>query len=248
MSNLLDDIKVIYEDDNFVALNKPAGLLVHPTKNSAEKTLADWLGERYPEMTGVGDDPETRPGIVHRLDRDTSGVILTARNQVFFEYLKDLFRKREVIKIYLALAHGKLVPKSGIIESPISLKKNTVRRTVFRGKDAKMAVTEYKVAGYLGSSFSLVELMPKTGRTHQVRIHLSSLGHPVVGDRLYSIRSLRDAERKAAELGLKRQFLHAKSLEFSLPEGRRIRLEADLSEDLREFLGKLKNSGSYEKM
>ncbi|MEK7149646.1 MAG: RluA family pseudouridine synthase [Patescibacteria group bacterium] len=247
--------QIIYEDENFIAVNKPAGLLVHPTVNSKEKTLVDWLVEKYPEIKNVGDPSagsgqiNLRPGIVHRLDRDTSGVILIARNQKYFEYLKKLFQNHLVQKNYLALVFGKLKNEKGIIEKPISLKAGTTKRTVHGGKMEKEALTEYEVLKTfefiparrsLGAGenekgnvkyFSLVKVSPKTGRTHQIRIHLASIGHSIVGDSLYGA--------KENPLGLKRQFLHAESLEFATEEGKRMRIEAEQPKDLKSVLKNL---------
>ena len=245
-------IFLIYETKDFIAVNKPAGVLVHPIKAishklKAEPTLVDWVLERYPEVKNVGDEPEIRPGIVHRLDRDTSGVILIARNQKFFEYLKNLFKTHQIKKTYLALAWGKLEPKSGIIKIPIGIKTGTIKRTVWRqkAKDVKEAITEYRVLKNFKYNvpdvaapldFSLVELTPKTGRTHQIRIHLAALNHPVVGDNLYGFKKL-----SLGKLGidLDRQFLHALSLEFNLVVGRRIRIEAELPEELKRIVDTL---------
>ena len=124
-------IPVIYEDENILAVNKPAGLLVHGVINNKEKTLVDWLLKKYPEVKNVGDAPEIRPGIVHRLDKDTSGVILICRNQNFFKYAKNLFQEHKIKKKYLALTYGEIKPKSGIIEKPIAIKSNTIKRTVW---------------------------------------------------------------------------------------------------------------------
>lgn len=241
---------VIYQDKNFLALYKPAGVLVHQinlkskTKNlKPELILVDWLLKRFPEVKNVGDEPQTRPGIVHRLDKDTSGVILVARNQKYFDYLKNLFQTRQIKKTYLALVYGKLEPKTGIINKPISLKSGAIKRTVWKGKLEKEAITEYRVIKYIeiprvsalsprqSATFSLLEVMPKTGRTHQIRVHLSSIGHPIVGDSLYG--------PKENPFGLKRQFLHAKSLEFSPEEGKRIKIEAELPEELKNIIFKL---------
>ncbi|OGG43141.1 hypothetical protein A3G50_01825 [Candidatus Jorgensenbacteria bacterium RIFCSPLOWO2_12_FULL_42_11] len=253
-------ISLIYETKDFIAVNKPAGVLVHPIKDpiskiqdSREKTLVDWVLERFPEVKNVGDLPadrqvvNSRPGIVHRLDRDTSGVILIARNQAFFEYLKNLFKTHQIKKTYLALAWGKLEPKSGIIKIPIGIKTGTIKRTVWRqkAKDIKEAITEYRVLKNFKYNvpdvaapldFSLVELTPKTGRTHQIRIHLAALNHPVVGDNLYGFKKL-----SLGKLGidLDRQFLHALSLEFNLVAGRRIRIEAELPDELKRIIDTL---------
>ena len=250
-----ETISVIHEDKNFVAVYKPAGILVHSTKISQnsefriqnyndEPTLVDWLIKKYPEIKTIGDDPKTRPGIVHRLDKDTSGVMVIPRNQHYFEYLKKLFQNHEVKKTYVALVYGELLPKTGKIEKPISLKSGSVKRTVWKGKMEKEAITEYRVARSIeyrvmdGTEhrvssnekklFSLVEVMPKTGRTHQIRIHMASIGHPIVGDSLYG--------KKTNPFGLTRQFLHAESLEWTSEDGRRIKIECDLPEELRGVL------------
>lgn len=243
------NIRTIYEDKNFVAVNKPAGLLVHPIKilnlkspisKTEEFTLVDWILEKYPEVRRVGDLPagrqviQDRPGIVHRLDKETSGILLVPRNQNYFEYLKKLFQSGEVRKTYIALVFGRITPEKGIIDKPIGLKSGSVKRTVFtRGaKMVKSAVTEYKVKEYL-PKYSLLEVYPKTGRTHQIRVHLASLGHPVVGDKLYS--------KKKAELN--RLFLHAYSLEFAPESGKRIKLTADMPSDLTRYLTSAKLDG-----
>ena len=247
---------LLYEDKNFLALYKPAGVLVHEAhsmkheaKNaprstfpvSGNLTLVDWLVKNYPEVKKVGDEPEIRPGIVHRLDKDTSGVILVARNQKYFEYLKKLFQNHQIKKTYLALIWGKLEPKVGVIKKPILVKGGTVKRTVWRGKMEKSAVTEYEVLKNFNITnpddrhnllyFSLVEVSPKTGRTHQIRVHLASIGHPVVGDALYG--------PKTNPFGLNRQFLHAASLEFNAAQGKRIRIDAELSPELKAVLKSL---------
>ena len=256
-----EKIRVIYEDKNFLALYKPAGTLVHAvelkasakggsvsggksSKLKVEPTLVDWLVKNYPEVKGVGDTPEIRPGIVHRLDKDTSGVILIPRNQKYFEYLKNLFQTRQIKKIYLALVWGKLKPKTGVIKKPISLKSGSTKRTVWKGRLEKEAITEYKVVKFIKLKvnkekeqiFSLVEVMPKTGRTHQIRVHLSSIGHPIVGDSLYGPKENPSIGSGQVPFGLKRQFLHAKSLEFNAEEGKRIKIEAELPAELSSAL------------
>lgn len=227
------NIQIIYEDKNFLAVNKPAGLLVHGIKSKTEEpTLVQWLLKNYPEVKDVGDDSETRPGIIHRLDKNTSGIILIAKNQRYFDYLKNLFQIHEIKKTYLALVKGEIKPREGIIDKPIGLKSGTIKRTVFT-KNAKMiksAVTEYKVKEYL-PKYSFLEVKPKTGRTHQIRIHLASIGHPVVGDSLYGGTKTSDLDRL---------FLHAYSLEFASEQGEKIKLVADLSPDLTDYLHSVK--------
>ncbi len=266
----MSEPQAIYEDENFLAVDKPAGLLVHEagvvghgpkTKSRAQKepTLVDWLLKNYPEVKNVGDEPKTRPGIVHRLDRDTSGVLLVAKNQKYFEYLKSLFQTRKIKKVYLAVVFGKLVPRSGAIKKPIGLKSGTTKRSVYSPKLLKDATTEYKVKKYLETAedgkvitnvipqlwhnrsdvckeksgfagrgsgprcFSLVEVNPQTGRTHQIRVHFASVGHPVVGDRLYGPKRQPDWAT--------RLMLHALSLEFIAHEGAALRIEAGLPEE-----------------
>lgn len=238
----MDKVSIVFEDKNFVVVNKPPGLMVHPTKTSQEKTLVDFLLKEYPEVSGVGDNPSERPGIVHRLDKDTSGVLVVARTQSFFEYIKKLFsagggsalsgQSPSIKKMYIALVFGE-TPESGVIDMPVGLKSGTTKRSVNakRMKMIKEAVTEYKTLktfSYKGGDFSLIELYPRTGRTHQLRVHLASIHHPVVGDQLYG--------KRKNPWGLARQFLHAESIEFSMPDGKRIRAEADMPEDLRSIL------------
>ncbi len=214
--------EIIYESEHFLVVAKPAGLQVHGAKvagiprAAGGPTLVDWLLARYPEIKDVGDDPATRPGIVHRLDKETSGVMLVARDKTGFDYLKDLFKKREIKKTYLAVVEGMFKDNTGVIDAPIGLRNGTTKRTVHGGRMAKEAVTEYKVVGTFGTS-SVLEVYPKTGRTHQIRVHLASIGHPVVGDRLYGGGQA------------PRMLLHALSLEFTAPDGKRVKFEADPS-------------------
>jgi len=257
--DMQEEIKVVYEDENFLAVYKPAGVLVHPihetrsmgyeAKNDKNKnatrcmlyatgTLVDWLLKNYPEIKNVGDNPEIRPGIVHRLDRDTSGVVLIARNQESFDYFKKLFQTRQIEKNYLALVYEEVKPRTGTINKPIRLKPGTIKRTVWEGKMEKQAITEYRTLAYLhyprqSATFSLLKVLPKTGRTHQIRVHLASIGHPIVGDALYA--------GKRNNFCLKRMFLHAESLEFSQQDGKRIKIEAELPEELKNFLETLES-------
>ncbi len=243
---MIEEPRIIYEDKNFVAAAKPAGLLTHPLKDknyklkAEEYTLTDWLVRKYPEMKTVGDAPETcptshgrspggrvRPGIVHRLDKDTSGILLAARNQKYFKYLKSLFKNRQIKKTYLAVVFGRLRDKEGTIAKAVKIKKGTVKRTVFRGKMAKEALTHYRVKKVFkigGEEFSFLEIVPETGRTHQIRVHLASIGHPIVGDRIYGFKKTAATRYPLPDTRL---MLHAYSLEFSTEEGKRIKLEAE---------------------
>lgn len=230
-------LNIIYEDDAVVVLNKPAGISVHPSVNEPQGTLSDALVTKYPEMKTVGDDP-IRPGIVHRLDKDTSGLLIVAKNQEAFEFLKNEWQEGRVVKKYLALVWGHPKEKGEIISelarSPKDFRKRiVVRQEKQKNKElkGKLAVTEYKVVKKFGD-FSLVEVYPKTGRMHQIRVHMASIGCPVVGDKIYG-------GRKSNPEGLTRQFLHAFYLGLSLPNGKKMALEADLPDDLKTILTKL---------
>lgn len=242
---------ILYQEKDFLVINKPAGWLTHPThkpkainqklktadqEQKDEPILTDWLLEHYPEAKDVGDDPEIRPGIVHRLDKDTSGVMIVARDQKAFEFFKKSFQEKQIKKTYLALTRGLVKPSTGRIEKSIGLKGGTVKRTVHlkNAKLIKEAVTEYKVKKYF-KDFTLVEAEPLTGRTHQIRVHFASIGHPVAGDNLYE----KSPDQKLKTLGLTRQFLHAESIEFSTPRGSRLKITADLPGDLKMLLEKL---------
>ncbi|MDP3785323.1 MAG: RluA family pseudouridine synthase [bacterium] len=209
-------MNVIYEDENLAALNKPAGVNF------------DWaLGERHASLAG---GPELL--VVHRLDKDTSGVILFAKNEKTQEYLRELFKNREIKKSYLALVVGELKNREGKIELAIGRSAKNPTKRVAKGKmrgTIREAVTEYEVKKRYGE-FTLVQARPKTGRTHQIRSHFAAIGHPVVCDKLYS------GKRFVCPAGLSRQFLHAAALELTLISGSRLRLEADLPKDLANCL------------
>ncbi len=229
---------VIYEDDDILAVNKPAGVLAHPASGAdrEEPTIAGWLVKNLPEVKNVGDDPEIRPGIVHRLDRETSGILLAAKNQEAFEYLKKQFQDRKIKKKYVALVVGEIKNKKGIIDLPIGKSKKDFRKKAANGRLAgktREAITEYEVLEKF-PGFTLVAAYPKTGRTHQIRVHFKAIGHPLVCDKLYGFKKA--SLKEFCPLGLKRHFLHAASLELVLPSGARIKLEADLPDDLEKAL------------
>lgn len=242
------EVEIIYEDEDFLAINKPAGMLVYSTSDkepavakatadeqaaNKSSTVVSWLLKRYPAIKTVGDDPKTRPGIVHRLDRDTSGVMIIAKNQEYFCYLKSLFKNREIKKVYLALVWGLVKSGKGVIEKPIGIKSGTLKRSVHSEKMAKAAITEFRTLKYLDKKATLLQVFPVTGRTHQIRVHLASIGHPVVGDRLYGSKKL---ESGAFQLGAAcRLMLHAYSLEFSTKDGKRIKIESDLPPDFKKL-------------
>lgn len=245
-----EQIKTIYEDTDFLIIDKPSGLLTHPVnRQDKSESVVGWLLEKYPEITSVRDQygvsvgewTDLRPGIVHRLDRETSGLLLIAKTQPAFDYLKKLFAERKIKKTYLALVYGHLKNKSGAIETPLG-KLGTRQTTKIHGKHdlkEKPAVTEYKVIREFTNyqlpviCYSLLEVYPKTGRTHQIRIHLKSIGHPVVCDPLYAGKN----HTCPAELG--RLFLHAQKLSLVSPSGTVITVESDMPSSLQDFLSLL---------
>ena len=214
-------IKVLYEDKDILAIDKPSGISVHPDGRSKEKTITDWVLENYPKLKGVG-EPMTfdgkeivRPGIVHRLDKDTSGVLVLAKNKKTYEFLKKQFQDREIKKTYLAIVSGWVKNESAIIDNPIGRSPSDFRRRLAgRGARGELrpAVTMYKVIKRFEdenkNKFTYLEISPKTGRTHQIRVHMKYLNHPVACDSLYNPTG-------ACPAGLKRLALHAKSIEFS---------------------------------
>lgn len=229
---------VLHEDENVVVVNKPAGLTVHPSENQKSGTLVNGLLAKYPEIKNVGEDP-LRPGIVHRLDKDTSGIMIVARNSETFTFLKSQFKERKTVKKYIALVAGDVKKESGTISLPIARKRSLPTKQAavrsekhIRGK-IREAVTHYRVLRHLtidGKPFALVEAFPKTGRLHQIRVHFSAIGHPVAGDEKYGSKKIVSID------GLNRQFLHAESLTINIPEKGEKTFEAPLPEELAKLL------------
>jgi 23S rRNA pseudouridine1911/1915/1917 synthase len=221
-------LRVLYEDDAVVAIDKPAGMVVHAGAGVHSGTLVNALLHHFGALSGVGG--ELRPGIVHRLDRYTSGVLLVAKTDAAHRDLAAQFASREVEKVYLALVQGRVRQESGRIEKAIS--RDPVRRTrmTARSEAGRAAWSEYRVLRRF-AKFTLLEVRIGTGRTHQIRVHLSSIGHPVVGDTLYGARA-------EAELG--RFFLHAHRIRFRSPgTGRVVMVESPLTSELERWIGKL---------
>lgn len=229
------NVSLVYFDKNLVVVNKPAGLAVHGGLSVSGPTLVDFLLDKFPEMKDVGDPlvgpgpAIERPGIVHRLDKDTSGVLVVARNQESFETLKGLFQKRLVEKTYLAVVCGKFKNREGVISFSVGrMAKNPMKRGVetpkIKIRGARDAVTRYKVLE-AGEEYALVELKPKTGRMHQLRVHMAALHHPIACDKVYG------GKKVCCPRGASRQLLHAKSISFSFSEGQKFHFEADPPED-----------------
>jgi 23S rRNA pseudouridine1911/1915/1917 synthase len=219
-------IKIVYEDNDLLVVDKPFGLTTHPSPGQTGHTLINALLSYCPKLAEMGDS--LRPGIVHRLDKDTSGLIIVAKNTQSQLNLINQFKNRTVQKTYLTLVKGHLTPETGIIEAPIGRDPADRKRmaVVTAGKPAR---SEYKVVKYL-KGYTLLEVKPETGRTHQIRVHLSAIGYPVVGDGVYGVKVP----------FLKRQFLHAYRLSFNLPaHGERVEFKSELPEDLEEALKSL---------
>ncbi|MBL7141869.1 RNA pseudouridine synthase [Patescibacteria group bacterium] len=235
------DIKldILTKDDNFLIVDKPAGLLVHPVKYSSDKTLVDLLLKHYPEIKGVGQSG--RWGIVHRLDRDVSGLMVVARTEKMYQVLIEQFKQGKIKKEYLALVHGRPLEKRGIIDIPLArTRKGKIVAVEYRKKikDEKPAFTKYKTKKQF-KDFTLLQARPATGRTHQIRVHLKSINCPIVGDRRYSIKQLNNLTTKQK---LDRIFLHACYLGFYDLNNRWQEFRKGLPKELNDFLKKLKNN------
>lgn len=233
---------IIYEDNHTLVIDKPAGIMVHPDDRQDEKTIADWFAANY-EVSGVGD--KGREGVVHRLDRNTTGVLILAKDKIAFTTLKKQFRDHITRKVYRAIVEGNIKHDTGMISLPIARAKSDFRkRTIVdpfsgdaRGEERE-AITRYKVlarSNVDGKSYSYVECYPITGRTHQLRAHFRGIRHPIIGDDLYGSRSGKEAAP--------RSMLHALSLTIAIPGENEGYIEktftADIPKDMEETLKKL---------
>lgn len=226
-------LDIRYEDDGIILINKPAGMVVHPAVGHQQGTLVNAVLAHCPDLPGVGG--EKRPGIVHRLDKQTSGLILVAKNDAALRYLQAQFKERTVEKRYLALVEGHIQPPQALIDAPIGRDPRRRKRMAVIGAgsstQARPAQTAYQLLGSY-DDFSLVECRPHTGRTHQIRVHLAFAGYPIVGDTIYG--------RRKQRLPLKRHFLHAAGLTFKRPsDGDTVSFEAELPVDLQRVLEQL---------
>jgi 23S rRNA pseudouridine1911/1915/1917 synthase len=213
-------LSIVYEDDDLLVIDKPAGLTVHPAPGHSEHTLVNAILAHCPSLSING---SIRPGIVHRLDKDTSGVMMIAKNDSAQRDLSSQIKSRSVLKQYTVLVHGHLSPEKGVIEAPIG-RDPSARKRMAIVASGRAARTRYSVLKYF-KGYTLLEVMLETGRTHQIRVHLSALGFPVVGDSVYG---------KASNV-VARQFVHASRLGFNLPSnGKRVEFTAPLPGDLKE--------------
>jgi 23S rRNA pseudouridine1911/1915/1917 synthase len=236
IANNTISLDILYENADFLIINKPAGIQAHPSDSETEHTIANAIVAHRPEIRGVGEHP-TRPGIVHRLDKDTSGLLLIAKTPEAFLECKKMFVDRTIQKTYLAVVYGILPSDSGIIDIPIarsqSFRKQVAIKdgTKYKG-NARNALTQYEkreIFSRKNHPYTLLTAHPHTGRMHQIRVHLSAIGHPIVGDTLYARKEFRRAPHT------QRQLLHASKLTFSLL-GKHYEFEAPLPKDFSDFL------------
>jgi len=251
------ELKIIYEDDNILTIEKPPGIIVFPAasegeprqrreKPRKEKTLIDYLLEKFPSLRKVGRAP--RYGIVHRLDKDTSGILLIAKNNETLDFLQQEFKSRKPLKRYIALVTGNIENNFGKIETLIGRGlKDRKKQRVFlplapKAKGKRRAITEYKVLTRLRQDFggqerffTLLEVTIKTGRKHQIRCHFAHLGHPIAGDEMYGFKN------QPLPQSLKRHFLHAFYLKTRLPQEKQKEFKSPLPKDLKKVLEKLEN-------
>lgn len=221
-------LDIIFEDSDIIVINKPPGMTVHPAPGHPAHTLVNAILAHCDDLSGVGG--VLRPGIVHRLDRDTSGVILVAKNDAAHNNLARQLKDRTVEKTYLALVEGTPKPAEGVIDAPIARDPRNRQRMAIV-EDGRASVTAYRVVERF-PGYALVEARPKTGRTHQIRVHLAAIGHPIAGDRTYG-HPARD---------IPRQFLHAARIAFTHPTtGARVECEAPLPPDLAAILARLRS-------
>jgi len=214
-------LNIIYEDNDLLVVDKPAGLTIYPAPGHPSHTLVNAILSHFPDLPGNS----LRPGIVHRLDKDTSGLMVVAKNSTAQLNLISQFKAHSIVKAYLGLVKGRLTPERGIIEAPIGRDSRNRKRmaVVSEGRQAR---TQYQVIKYIGN-YTLLEVMPETGRTHQIRVHLSAIGFPVVGDAMYGVKSAY----------LSRQFLHASRLGFHLPStGEYVEFTSELPPDLAQAI------------
>lgn len=224
-------LDIIYEDNDIIVVNKPKGMVVHPASGNLEGTLVNAIMSICKDsLSGIGG--EIRPGIVHRLDKDTSGLLIVAKNDLAHINMSNQIKNRQVKKIYIALVRGNINEEEATINMPIGRSTKDRKKMAVR-KEGKEAITHFKVLKRY-SNYTLLQLKIDTGRTHQIRVHLSEIGHPVVGDIVYS--------NGKNEFGVQGQMLHAKSLDFKHPiTNKQMHLEAELPDYFKEVINELNN-------
>jgi 23S rRNA pseudouridine1911/1915/1917 synthase len=231
-------LTILYEDSSIIIIDKPSGMVVHPAYGNLSGTLVNALLYHCKDLTGI--NGVLRPGIVHRLDKDTSGVMVVAKNDEAYHHLARQFKNRTVGKVYLAIAYGKFGEDEGLIDSAIGRHPSERKRMSIQAKKGRMAITHWKKIEEL-DGFTLLEIFPRTGRTHQIRVHLSSTGHPLLGDPLYGRKgrpgTIHDPVLRECVKRMNRQALHAKRLEFTHPRtGERVQFVSPIPQDMKEVL------------
>jgi len=226
--------EIIADTPNYLIINKPAGLIIHEAPGVNEPTLVDWLLEKYPELKKIGEDP-SRPAIVHRLDKEVSGLMVVPKTQAMFDHLKSQFKTRQIKKEYMALVYGKPNKLEDEINFNIDRSVTAKRMAAIPTKEARgrKAITKFEVLETF-INYTLLKIIPETGRTHQIRVHLNAYGLPVVGDRIYKPKKLKKL------LPIDRLFLHATSLGFFDLENERQEFESLLPTELENILKQLK--------
>ena len=231
------DIKIIDETPDYLVIEKPAGILTHQVEGKHEYSLLDWILEKYPKIKKVGDNDKLRSGIIHRLDKKVSGLIVVAKNQKMFDFLKKQFKERTVTKKYYALVNGIVKDDYGEIDFPISRSKSSGKMVSKpHNLEGKEALTIYNVIKRYGG-YTFLDIEIKTGRNHQIRTHMQAIGYPVVGDELYKIKNIKD------KFNLNKIFLHSYHLEFDDLSGERKIHESSLPNELQNILDNLKQNG-----
>ncbi len=232
VKELFAQVKIVFENDDFLVIEKPSGLLVHAAPGNDSLTLVDWLLGIHPELSKIGEDPE-RPSIVHRLDKEVSGLMVIPKTQDSFDYFKKLFKIRALDKKYTALVDGDVIADEGAIDFPISRSKTKPGLFAARpnNQEGKTALTNFFVTKHY-KNYTLLQVEIMTGRTHQIRVHLSAYGYPIVADPLYG----KETKVKPARI-----FLHASRLAFVGPDGKNYEFQSPLPKELSFFLLALKD-------
>jgi 23S rRNA pseudouridine1911/1915/1917 synthase len=231
-------LTILYEDASMIVVDKPSGMVVHPAYGNPSGTLVNALLYQCKDLSGI--NGVLRPGIVHRLDKDTSGVMVVAKEDHAYQNLTGQFKNRTIEKKYLAITYGKFYQEQGVIDSPIGRHPSQRKKMSTRTRKGRAAVTRWKVLERL-DGFTLLEIFPQTGRTHQIRVHFSSMGHPLLGDPLYGKKgrpgAIRDPVLKECMKRMNRQALHAHQLGFIHPEtGEKVEFVAPIPQDMKEVL------------
>jgi 23S rRNA pseudouridine1911/1915/1917 synthase len=235
-------VSILYEDSSIIVIDKASGMVVHPAYGNPSGTLVNALLYHCKDLAGI--NGVLRPGMVHRLDKDTSGVMVIAKNDEAFHQLTKQFKNRTIDKVYLAIVYGKFRQEEGLIDSAIGRHPSQRKRMSTRTKRGKSAITRWRKVEEFDSC-TLLEIFPKTGRTHQIRVHLSSIGHPLLGDPLYGRKgrpgAIHDPILKECVKRLNRQALHAQRLELTHPRtGERVQFVAPIPEDMSNVLSFLR--------